>query len=287
MLAARNRAGTVQFQFHRRHLGMKTSEGIPMAKQLLIYESAVPVSASQHAQVSLEPAADYAFSAGINAVPLMTVEFLNAAAEYAIVFSPAGVDGIPAVVLGVRDDLNLYLSSDRRWQAQYIPAFIRRYPFVLSNSEDGKTLTLCIDESHPGVNREGRGEPLFGDDHKPTPYVERVLKFLQEYQAHFERTQQFGRRIKHLGLLEQMQAQVTTPKGETLSLNGFLGVNRDKLRRLDGDALATLAKTDELELLYLQLHSMRNFNDVKDRLIGALKEDTMSAATAPGVDTVQ
>jgi hypothetical protein len=94
MLAARNRAGTVQF--HRRHLGMKTSESIPMAKQLLIYESAVPVSASQHAQVSLEPAADYAFSAGINAVPLMTVEFLNAAAEYAIVFTPAGDDVIPA-----------------------------------------------------------------------------------------------------------------------------------------------------------------------------------------------
>jgi len=258
-----------------------------MSKQLLIYESAVPVSATRHAQVSLAPAADYAFSASVNAVPLMAVEFLNAATEYAIVFTMAGEDLIPAVVLGVRGGQNLYLSSDRKWQAKYIPAFIRRYPFVFSNSADGKTLTLCIDESHPGVNREGRGERLFGDDAKPTPYVERVLKFLQEYQLHFERTRQFGRRIKELGLLEPMHAQVTTPKGEKLSLNGFLSVKRDKLRQLDGDALAKLAKTDELELLYLQLHSMRNFNEVKDRLIGTLQEDTAEATAAPEVNTVQ
>jgi hypothetical protein len=230
---------------------------------------------------------DYAFSAGINAVPLMAVEFLRAATEYAIVFTTAGEDVVPAVVLGVRGDQNLYLSSERQWQAQYIPAFIRRYPFVFSSSADGKTLTLCIDESHPGVNRDGRGERLFADDGKPTPYVERVLKFLQEYQAHFERTRQFGRRIKELGLLEPMQAQVTTPKGEKLSLSGFLSVSREKLRQLDGDALASLAKTDELELLYLQLHSMRNFNEVKDRLIGTLKEDTLPATTAPAAEAVR
>ncbi len=258
-----------------------------MTKQLLIYESAVPVSAARHRDVSLAPGADYAFSAGINAVPLMAVEFLRAATEYAIVFTAAGDDVVPAVVLGVRGNQNLYLSFERQWQAQYIPAFIRRYPFVFSSSQDGKTLTLCIDESHPGVNREGRGERLFGSDGKPTPYVERVLKFLQEYQSHFERTRLFGRRVKELGLLEPMQAQVTTPKGEKISLNGFLSVSREKLRQLGGDALATLAKTDELELLYLQLHSMRNFNDVKDRLIGTLKEDATASAGSPAGETVQ
>jgi SapC len=258
-----------------------------MTKQLLIYESAVPVSAARHGKVSLEAGDHYAFSAGINAVPLMAVEFLRAATEYAIVFTEAGEEVMPAAVLGVRGDQNLYLSPDKQWQAQYIPAFIRRYPFVFSSSEDGKTLTLCIDESHPGVNTEGRGERLFGEDGKPTAYVERVLKFLQEYQAHFERTRQFCRRIRELGVLEPMQAQVTTPKGEKLSLNGFLSVSRDKLRALDGAALATLAKTDELELLYLQLHSMRNFNEVKDRLIGSMKEDAAPTVTAPASETVQ
>jgi hypothetical protein len=257
-----------------------------MSKQLLIYETAVAVSAARHGQHSVAPAPDFAFSAEVNAVPLMAVEFLRAATEYAIVFTQAGDEVAPAVVLGVRGNQNLYLSADRKWQAEYIPAFIRRYPFVFSSSADGKTLTLCIDEAHPGVNQQGRGERLFGDDGKPSAYTERVLKFLQEYQAHFERTRVFCKRIKELGLLEPMQAQVTTPKGEKLTLNGFLSVNRDKLRALSGDALATLAKTDELELLYLQLHSMRNFNDVKDRLVGTLKEE-LPTNVAPAPETVQ
>ncbi|MBK7955911.1 MAG: SapC family protein [Candidatus Accumulibacter sp.] len=243
-----------------------------MAKQLLIYETAVPVSAARHRGVSLEASGSYAFSAGINAVPLMAIEFPRAVAEYAIVFSAESEEVMPVVVLGIRNEQNLYLSSDARWKADYIPGFIRRYPFVFSSSADGQSLTLCIDESHPGVNREGRGNALFGDDGKPTPYVDQVLDFLKDYQAHFERTRAFGRRIHELGLLEPMQANVTTPQGEKLTLGGFLVVSRDKLRELAGETLQQLVKTDELELLYLHLASMRNFNEVKDRLIDSIAD---------------
>ena len=44
-----------------------------MSTQLLIYESAVPVSSQRHAQWSVEVGADYAFSRRVNAVPLMAV----------------------------------------------------------------------------------------------------------------------------------------------------------------------------------------------------------------------
>ncbi len=252
-----------------------------MPKQLLIYESAVPVSMARHRAVSYQPIGNFAFTAGINAVPLMAVEFIRAATEYAIVFTAAGDDVLPVAVLGVRPEQNLYLSADAQWQAKYVPAFVRRYPFVFSASADGKTLTLCVDESHPGFNREGRGQRLFGADGKPSAYVEQVLKFLQDYQAHFERTRAFGQRLKELKLLEPMQANVTTPAGDTVALGGFMAVPRDRLRALGGDALAALAKTDELELLYLHLYSMRNFSDVKDRYIGSLPQTAQSAAADP------
>ena len=247
-----------------------------MAKELLIYESAVPVTSVKHGRVCFDPAQDYAFSAGINAVPVMAVEIVPAATEYAIVFTEAGDDVMPAAVLGVRAEQNLYLSPDSKWQAQYVPAFIRRYPFVFSISADKKTLTLCIDETHPGFNEEGRGQRLLNNDGKPTAYVEQVLTFLKEYQAHFERTRAFGKRLKELDLLEPMQAQVTTPAGESVKLGGFLAVSRDRLRALGGEALATLAKTDELELIYLHIYSMRNFNEVKDRFIGTLATESKS-----------
>jgi hypothetical protein len=81
-----------------------------------------------------------------------------------------------------------------------------------------------------------------------------------------------SQRLKALDLLVPMQATVTTPDEKTLSVGSFMTVSREKLRALDGEALAKLAKTDELELAYLHLYSMRNFNEVKDRRVGALAQ---------------
>src|SRR6185503_19872183 len=109
----------------------------------------------------------------------MAVEILGAAAEYAVVFGGTGDVVRPAVILGLRGEENLYVTEHGGSQAKYIPAFLRRYPFVFSSPDEGKMFTLCIDEALPGFNKKGRGERLFTDERKPTPYVENVLKFLQ------------------------------------------------------------------------------------------------------------
>ena len=251
-----------------------------MTKQLLLYENAVPVSASRHADVAVESGTGYAFASQASAVPIMAVEFLLAATEYAIVFTAAGDEVVPAVVLGLRNEQNLYLGEDKKWQAKYVPAFIRRYPFVFSASADRKTLTLCIDESSAGFNREGRGQRLFDDERKPAAYTQRVLKFLQDFQTHFQRTRLFCQRIKELGILEPSTVRITAPGAEKLAVGGFLVVDRKKLRVLPGDKLAALAKTDELELLYLHLYSLRNFSDIKDRLIGSVPVEADEPAGA-------
>jgi hypothetical protein len=255
-----------------------------MATQLLIYETAVPVSSKRHAGASVEIGANYTFSRSVNSVPLMAVEFPQAAAEYAIVFAGTPEAVMPAVILGVRSSENLYLGKDGAWQAKYIPAFVRRYPFVFSSSDDGKTFTLCVDEAFPGFNREGRGQRLFGEDAKPTPYVDNVLKFNQEYRTQFLRTQAFCKKVVELNLLEPMQAQIALESGERMSLGGFMAVNRNKLKAVAGEKLAELAQTDELELLYLHMQSMRNFNVLKDRLVviqGGKTDEAAPPSAAP------
>jgi hypothetical protein len=249
-----------------------------MASQLLIYESAVPVSSGRHGAWSVEVGADFTFSKNVNAVPLMAVEIPNAAAEYAVVFSGTGEAMMPAVILGMRGNENLYLTMQGGWHAKYLPAFVRRYPFVFSGSADGGTFTLCIDESFPGFNQQGRGERLFDAQNKPTPYVENVLKFLEQYQIEFRRTQAFCAKLRELDLLEPMSAQANLVTGERVSLTGFMVVNRDRLKALTAEGLAELAKSDMLEFLYLHLQSMRNFSGVMDRL-GA-KQSAEAGASA-------
>ena len=240
-----------------------------MAAKLLIYESAVPVTADRHGKWSLEPANDFSFSKRVNSVPLMGIEFPNAAAEYAIVFAGTKDAVVPVVLLGMRTDENLYLADDGGWQAKYVPAFVRRYPFVFSTSADGRTFTLCIDESYPRLNQESRGERLFDDESKPTPFVERALKFLEQYQVESQRTQMFCKQLLELDLLEPMRAQATFGNGEKLSLAGFMATNRDKLKALPAEKLAELVKNGALELLYLHLNSMRNLTAMGERVSAA------------------
>jgi hypothetical protein len=248
-----------------------------MATQLLIYERAVPVSSARHAKWSVEVGNDYSFSKTVNSVPLLAVEFPLATGEYPIVFAGSGDTVMPAVILGLRGQENLFLSEGKNWKANYLPAFVRRYPFVFSSNADNSQFTLCIDEAFHGFNQEGRGARLFNDEGKASAYVENVLKFLQEYQVQFLRTQAFCKKLKELNLLDPMQAEVTLPAGARTALTGFQAVNRQRLKELSGEKLAELAKTDELELIYLHLSSLRNFNSLKDRL-AALETPQPAAA---------
>src|SRR4051812_11230312 len=123
-----------------------------LMSQLLIYKTAVPVTHARHADAAVEMRGDYGFSNAVNSVPLMAAEFPLAASEYPIIFAGQEDETLPAAVLGVRGKENLFLSGTA-WEAKYIPAFIRRYPFVFLRIDD--RFMLCIDEEYAGFNREG------------------------------------------------------------------------------------------------------------------------------------
>jgi hypothetical protein len=254
-----------------------------MTTQLLIYETAVPVSSGRHGKAAIEAGKGFGYARKINSVPLTAVEFPLAAAEYAIVFAQSGAEVVPVVILGARAGENLYVKDDDGWSAKYIPAFVRRYPFVFAAKDDGKSFTLCVDEAFQGLNYQGRGQALFSAEGKQTPYVDNVLRFLQEYTAQFARTQAFCKKLAEMKLLEPMQAQFTLANGQKVSLTGFHAVDRKRLKALPPETLAQLASTDELELIYLHLQSMRNFVSVKDKLVLSLPEPA-PADTAPAAE---
>jgi hypothetical protein len=251
-----------------------------MAKQLLIYEKAVPVTVKKHGNVSIKAGTDYGFAKDVNSVPLLASEFDLSSTEYAIVFSGEGKDVMPAALLGIRDQENLYVDDSGAWNAKYIPAFVRRYPFVFS-TQDKNTFNLCIDEDFPGVNRKGVGERLFDANGERTQYLQSVLGFLQAYQAQFEATRAFCQRLVDLNLLEAMQAQFRLRSGQRIALGGFMAVNRNRLRALVGDALARLAATGDLDLIYAHLHSQRNFTPTAERVARLLDPAQTAAPPAP------
>jgi len=237
-----------------------------MKRQLMVYERAVPISSERHRDWSVLSRGNFGFARDVNSVPLLAAEFIAAATDHAIVF--AGDDNVvfPSVILGMRDNENGNVAEDGTWIGGYIPAFLRRYPFVFARSEDGKTFTLCMDEEFEGFNKDGKGERLFDADGKRTQYLESILTFTREYQSLFDRTQIFCNRLKEHGLLDAGQAQFNLPDGESAQLGGFYTINRAKLKALPAETLAEMLSTDELELCYVHLQSLNNLTPMARRM---------------------
>lgn len=258
--------------------------------QQLFYGNPVPLSSRRHRDISLKTVKNFRFSRNVNSCPVMAAEFSAVSAEYPIVFAGSDEAVLPAVVLGVRDDENLHVDDAGGWRGHYVPAFIRRYPFVFSTNPDGKTLVLNIDEDFEEFNRTGHGERLFDADGEQTQYLKTILRFLQEYQAQFQRTQAFCKRLLELDLLQPMQAQFTLNSGEQRTLGGFRVVDREKLKALAPEELAGMCRRDELEVLYLHLASQRHFRGMLEHMAPppeAAEPEAGLGTEAQGIDDAE
>ena len=158
-----------------------------------------------------------------------------------------------------------------------MPAFARRYPFVLANTEDDTKLTVCIDEVYPGLGTQ-QGEALFNADGSQTPYLKRVLDFLQLFHAETQRTSTFATRLKELGLLVPKVINVERG-GERQSVGGLWIVDAATLRGIDDTRVLELLRAGYLAWIEAHLLSLGSLSRLMARMQGAA---TGSAAADPG-----
>jgi hypothetical protein len=236
-----------------------------MATQLLFYNEVAPITAERHSTWHTREVTDFSFAKQTNSVPLMAAEFLSALTDYPIVFAGDEESVLPVLLLGMRNSENAFIGSEGNWKGRYIPAFIRRYPFVLALSEDKEKYYLCIDESFSGFNQSDEGPALIAEDGTPTEYTEGVLKFLGDYQAEFERTQTICKKLKDLNLLEAKQVEATSPSGEKMAVDGFFAIDPARLATLSSEAIVDLVRSGTYELICFHLASLRNFELLRDR----------------------
>lgn len=208
----------------------------------------------------------FSFAADTTAVLIAGVEFAEASKEYPIVFI-RGRDGQmrPVALLGVRDGENLYVDGQGGWDAGYIPAFVRRYPFVLAEGGANGELTVCIDESCDALNA-GHGELLFDAEGKFARLMHELSRFLQNFQREFARTEQIIKQLDELGLFIEQGARFDTGAGESFQLNDFYLIDEAKFGKLADDLLPRLFRSGAFGLVYLHLASLGNMRKLLDRV---------------------
>jgi hypothetical protein len=235
-----------------------------MAQQMY-YEKPVLLDREKHRRKRVRPTGGFAFSRKSNSLYLAAAEFNEACKEYPIVFSrsPNGKI-VPVAVLGLRDKENLFVDAQDRWTARYLPAFLRRYPFVLAEIPD-HSLAVCIDEAYPGLG-ETEGQALFEENGQETPFLKQTLEFLQQYQREYARTEAFCKRLEDNGLLKETNAVANLRDGRSFGLNGLLVVDEKKLQELPDATALAMFRSGEMHLVTAHLVSLSNIQLLADRL---------------------
>ena len=234
----------------------------------LFYEKIVALNANTHKGYYLEPATNFKFAQNTNSTYIAHVEFLKASREYPIVFAKDNNNSVyPVVLLGLGKDQNLFVDKKGNWLGNYIPAYVRRYPFILaSTTENDANLTICIDETYSGFNKNKKGEKLFDSNSSHSDFLKNSIEFLREFNKHTQVTTAFCQSLNNLNILEPMKLSMKTNDGREVSMGGFMGVNRSKFKELPANQVYELFKTDQLELIYLHLASLSNVEALMNRL---------------------
>jgi hypothetical protein len=204
-----------------------------------------------------------------HAVPATVDEFPLLQRYYPIVFS-VGEDPIPLALMGLNEGTNVFLDENGvpLDHSVYVPAYMRRYPFLLARLRpDSDELSLCFDPTSGAIGDFPDGEPLF-DNKEPSEATKAVLQFCEQFETAGQRTAAFVQELKKSGLLMDGEVAIQ-PEGtpQPFIYRGFRMVDEEKLRELRGDELRKMNQNGMLALIYAHLFSLSQIREVFARQV--------------------
>lgn len=226
----------------------------------------IAVSRTHHTNHSFQPRQGYSFAAKQQLIPILIAELGQLLPHYVLAFVQKEERFEPVALTGLGGERNLYLNTDGRWLASYVPAILRGYPFSLADQQKNQQV-LCIQQDHL-LDVEGNEQhpPLFDAEDALSPPVQQTLDFLKKCDAGRRITQAACRMLGESGLIEPWPLQIERGEDqEPLKVEGLFRINEATLNTLAVEAFAGLRRHGALPLAYAQLLSMNQLSQLSDR----------------------
>ena len=251
----------------------------------LFYNAIEPLNLDQHGKMRVRGITSLPELGRTHAVPLTVDEFTLVQRHYPIVFS-VGDTPVPIALMGLNEGVNVFLDENGRANDPhlYIPAYLRRYPFLLAKLRpDTDELSLCYDPTSGAVGEFEEGEPLFDGD-QPSAATKAILEFCEQFEAAGLRTNAFVEDLAKSELLMDGEVAIQ-PEGaeQPFVYRGFRMVDEEKVRNLRGDELRKMNQNGMLPLIYAHLFSLSQMRDVFARQVQQGKAPSQLPQPAPAM----
>ena len=218
--------------------------------ELLFYKDPAPLNREIHKELKYQSSADYRFTEDINSVPLTGIEFFEGSRDMPVLFSRDN-DGkyFPLALLSLMESGHKQLDDSGHWENSYVPAFVRRYPFALT--DEG---TVCFDQEAGQLGEDG--EALFDTEGENSETLNNIINFLNNYDQQYKNTRAYCDECSELELFAPFNLQVLVDKDNPLRLEGLYAIDENKLGELPEDKINHWFKSGWLAWSYAHLHSL-------------------------------
>jgi hypothetical protein len=221
-----------------------------------MFEKVTPVNKDTHAQTRVKEITSFDFASKFHIAYVTLQEFTRAAAIYPIVFleDKAKDEFRPVVLLGLTPGTNVFVDANGKWQASYIPAVIRRYPFTLvPGGADGQFI-VCIDEASSLVSQTD-GAALFDISGTPTQVIDNVKRYLSELQQMELSTHAFCAFMAEHNMFTPLNLRVRESAG-VKDIAGCYVLNEERLNNLSDELFLEIRRKQYLPAVYAHLMSL-------------------------------
>ncbi len=224
---------------------------------LMFYQEPVALEKKKHVDLKLDRQQNYAHAANINSVPVGGMEFFQASRDFPILFIKNAKDEyLPMAILSLRE--NTHDLGDT-WEGAYVPAFVRRYPFILTSEK-----VVMFDAKAPHF-QSGEGDALFKAEDEPTDALKEIVNFLEAVDANFKRTEEFSKAVAEKELFEPYKATVKFDNAQ-VRLDDLYVINEKKLHEaLDKDTLHEWFNKGWVAWTHAHLHSLGSIPEIIQR----------------------
>ncbi|TVZ40815.1 SapC protein [Alteromonadaceae bacterium 2753L.S.0a.02] len=230
----------------------------------MFYEEPVPLEKKKHVDLKLNREQNYAFANNVNSVPIGGMEYFQASRDFPILFVKNNEGKyLSMAILSLREKSH---DMGDTWEGVYVPAFIRRYPFILTSEK-----IVMIDNKAPHFQQE-TGDALFAAENEPSDTLKQVVSFLELVEKNFQATEEFAQALSDKELLEPYNATVKFDNN-TVKLNELYAINEKKLHEsLDKDELHEWFNKGWIAWCHAHLHSLGSMHELVLRQRKALAE---------------
>jgi SapC len=221
-----------------------------------MFEKMVPVNKERHANFKVKPSTNFEFASKFHIAYVTMHEFVRAAATYPIVFleDKEADDFRPVVLMGLDVGENLFIGEDGNWEASYVPAMIRRYPFALTKVPDKDRYVVCVDEASDLLS-ETEGNAIFDEEGNPTQVIENVRQYLAELQQMDQLTHEFTKFLGTHNLLTPMNMRVNAAD-QVKNITGCYVINEERLNNFSDSLFLEVRQSRYLPAIYAHLISL-------------------------------